>query len=173
MAKQFVKDTAKDLLSAVAPVLGTSLGGPMGGIAARVISNKLLGKPNASVDELTDAIVGASPESLVELKKLESDFKIQMEKIGVDLEKIAADDRNSARKREMELKDNTPKVLAYGTMGSFFAYIGAVTFLSTGETNLEFINLALGWLGGTASTVIAYYFGSSTGSAKKDNVLYK
>ena len=29
-----------------------------------------------------------------------------------------------------------------------------------------FINIAVGWLGGTASTVVAYYFGSSSGSDK-------
>lgn len=171
--KQFIKDNAKDILGTVAPVLGTAIGGPMGGIAARAISQKLLGKPSATAEELSNAIVNADPNTLAELKKIEADFLVQMERIGVDLEKIAADDRNSARQREMEIKDKTPAILAYGTMAAFFSYIGGVTFFDLPTADMDFIYLALGWLGGTASTVVAYYFGSSSGSAKKDDYINK
>lgn len=54
-------------------------------------------------------------------------------------------------------------VLAVVTMVAFFGYIGLVTFAPVSDFKSDFVNLALGWLGGTASTVIAYYFGSSAG----------
>jgi hypothetical protein len=54
-------------------------------------------------------------------------------------------------------------VLAVVTMLAFFCYIGLVTFTPVSDFKSDFVNLALGWLGGTASTVIAYYFGSSAG----------
>lgn len=53
--------------------------------------------------------------------------------------------------------------LAVITMLAFFGYIGLVTFTPVSDLKSDFVNLALGWLGGTASTVIAYYFGSSAG----------
>ena len=95
-----------------------------------------------------------------ELAKLEAATKVQ-------LEGLAVQDRNSARQREMSVKDLTPSILAYATLSMFLAYIAGVTFfpmLKLGVTlDKEFVSLALGWLGGTASTVIAYYFGSSAG----------
>jgi hypothetical protein len=70
--------------------------------------------------------------------------------------------------------DHTPTILALMTMVSFFGYIGAVTFVPEARNaDIGFINIAVGWLGGTASTVIAYYFGSSSGSDKKDQMLRK
>jgi hypothetical protein len=51
---------------------------------------------------------------------------------------------------------------------SFFGYIAAVTFWPGGiAADIGFINIAVGWLGGTASTVVAYYFGSSADSKPK------
>ena len=96
-----------------------------------------------------------------ELAKLEAATKVQ-------LEGLAVQDRNSARQREMSVKDLTPSILAYATLTMFLAYIAGVTFfpmlqLQGVTLDKEFVSLALGWLGGTASTVIAYYFGSSAG----------
>jgi hypothetical protein len=54
-------------------------------------------------------------------------------------------------------------VLALLTLVAFFAYVGLVTFAPVSDVKSDFVNLALGWLGGTASTVVAYYFGSSAG----------
>jgi hypothetical protein len=36
---------------------------------------------------------------------------------------------------------------------------------------MAFVNIAIGWLGGTASTVVSYYFGSSAGSAEKNKLI--
>ena len=42
-----------------------------------------------------------------------------------------------------------------------------VTFLPTSPVaDKTFISVAVGWLGGTASTVIAYYFGDSASASK-------
>ena len=93
------------------------------------------------------------------------------EQLDIDLAKISADDRDSARKRQIALGDHTPTVLAILTMLAFFGYIGAVTFLPTPNADIGLVNVAIGWLGGTASTVVAYYFGSSSGSKQKNEFI--
>jgi hypothetical protein len=90
-----------------------------------------------------------------------------MKKLDIDLEAIHQQDRDSARRREMATGDKIPAVLAITTMLAFFGYIGGVTFFPSATMDIAFINIAVGWLGGTASTVIAYYFGSSSGQDKQ------
>ena len=165
-----LSELAKSVVKAVAPTLGTALGGPLGGAAARAIADKLLGNPNAGEKELEAALLGASPDQLVALKKADQDFAVSMEKLGVDLEQIHADDRGSARAREMALKDRTPTILAIMVLAAFFGYIGAVTFLKH-NADIGLVNVAVGWLGGTASSVVAYYFGSSSGSKQKTDLM--
>jgi len=162
---------AKSILSVVAPNIGTALGGPIGGMAGRVVAKALLGKDEASNEEISEAVEKATPEQLVALKKADADFKVQMKQLDIDLAKISAGDRDSARQRQIALGDHTPTVLAILTMLAFFGYIGAVTFLPTPNADIGLLNVALGWLGGTASTVIAYYFGSSSGSKQKNEFI--
>ena len=165
-----ILNTAKEILGVVAPTLGTALGGSMGGMAGKMIADALGVDNNEKA--ISDAISNATPEQLAQIKKIESDFKVQMKALDIDLERIAASDRDSARRREIETGDKIPAVIAILTMVSFFAYIGAVTFWDAARgADVGFVNIAVGWLGGTASTVVAYYFGSSSGSAKKDKML--
>jgi uncharacterized membrane protein (DUF485 family) len=163
---------AKDILGVVAPTLGTAIGGPFGGMAAKALSEALLGKSDGSSGEMEKALASATPEQLASIKKVEADFKVQMKALDIDLEKIAADDRASARLREMSTKDKMPAILGFITLASFFGYIGLVTFLpQTLKVDMAFVNIAIGWLGGTASTVVSYYFGSSSGSAEKNKLI--
>ena len=165
-----ILNTAKDILGAVAPTLGTALGGPMGGMAGKMIADALGVENNETA--ISQAISTATPEQLAEIKKIEADFKVQMKQLDIDLERIHSSDRDSARRRQAEMGDHIPSVLAVMTMVAFFGYIGAVTFLESAKNaDIGFINIAVGWLGGTASTVIAYYFGSSSGSDKKDKMM--
>jgi hypothetical protein len=157
----------KSILGAVAPTLATAIGGPLGGMALKLVADKL-GIPDASPEQLDQAVANATPEQLAEIKKVEADFKVSMKQLDVDLVKIAAEDRDSARQRHATMKDATPTVLAIGTLLAFFGYIGAVTFLAP-DADLGLINVAVGWLGGSASAVISYYFGASApaeGSSK-------
>jgi uncharacterized membrane protein (DUF485 family) len=160
-------DTAKSILRTVAPAIGTAIAGPFGGMAAKAVSELLLGKPDGTPEELSQAIQNATPEQLVELKKIDAEFKVSMKKLDIDINRISYEDRNSARQREVALRDNVPALLAIVTLVSFFAYIGMVTFLPTSPVaDKTFISVAVGWLGGTASTVIAYYFGDSASASK-------
>ena len=162
---------AKSILSVVAPTLGTVIGSPIGGMAVRVVAKTLLGKENATEQEVSQALEMATPAQLASLKKADQAFKIQMKELEVDVEKIHSGDRDSARKRQIALGDHTPTVLAILTMLAFFGYIGAVTFFPSPHADIGLVNVAIGWLGGTASTVVAYYFGSSSGSKQKNDFI--
>ena len=87
------------------------------------------------------------------------------------LERIAADDRNSARQREMTVKDRTPAYLAYGITMGFF---GVLLFMLTEPvpaTGHDALLVMLGSLGTAWAAVVSYYFGSSAGSSKKSELL--
>jgi hypothetical protein len=68
--------------------------------------------------------------------------------------------------------DWIPKFIAFTTIIVFFGFIGLVTFYPFAtRPNMEFVNLAIGWIGGIASAVVSYYFGSSSGSEAKNSII--
>ena len=90
-----------NLVKTVAPSIATAVGGPLAGMATKMISEALLGKPDGTEDELLQAAKNATPEQLLALKKAEQDFAIKMRELDIDLERISNEDRNSARNREI------------------------------------------------------------------------
>jgi len=165
-----MRNAAKSLLRTVAPALGTAVGGPMGGVAARAISEKLLGKPDASESEIERALLGASPEQLAELKKVEADFKAQMKQLDVDLERIAADDRASARNREASVGGFAVPAIAAIVIVGFFAAVFA-SLLGFAQVESAMAGTLVGFVAAKAEQVVSYYFGSSAGSAQKNDLL--
>jgi hypothetical protein len=161
-----------NLVRTVAPSIATAVGGPLAGMATRAISEALLGKPDGTEAELVEAAAKATPEQLLALKKAEQDFAVQMRELDVDLERIANEDRNSARDREIKTKDLTPRLLAGSiTLG----YFGVLFFMllnglpTTGGS--EAMLVMLGTLGTAWGGVVAYYFGSSAGSKEKTDAM--
>ena len=161
----------KSIVSAVAPMLGTALLGPFGGMAAKAISGALLGKEDASQSEIARAVANATPEQLAALKKVDADFEARMKELDVDLERVNADDRASARQRETATGDYTPKVLAVVVTVGFFALLGSMMFLDVPIQNRQILNIMIGVLGGAWMSVVTYYFGSSAGSKQKNTML--
>jgi hypothetical protein len=87
------------------------------------------------------------------------------------LAELEAGDRNSARQREATVKDRTPAILAYSITAGFF---GVLFFMMNFEIPLaekEVLFVMLGSLGTAWTGVIAYYFGSSAGSAAKHSMI--
>jgi|TARA_R110002126_G_scaffold63234_1_gene162150 hypothetical protein len=156
----------KAILGIVAPSLGTALGGPLGGMAVKAISSALTGKPGTILEDLEGAISNATPDQLALVKKAEAEFKVQMKALDVDLAKINAEDRSNARAINHASNSKVPAILAITTVAAFFSYIGFVTFVDH-NADIGLINVAIGWLGGSASAVISYYFGASVSAEKE------
>lgn len=164
----------KDAVSAVAPVLATTLGGPLAGAAVKTISEAVLGKSNGSETEIEVALKNASPELLAQLKQADQQFAEHMATLGVDLERIAHHDRVSAR--ELAKADIwTPRVLAGVVMAGFFACVG---FVLAGKVNVSgevgvLVGTMIGYASAKADQVVSFYFGSTANSAEKTRLLAK
>jgi len=157
----------------VAPFLGTMLGGPLGGMAATAIKKVLLGDENASDESLEDTLLNASPSMLLSMKKLDTEFKKEMAQIGLSEKKIASLDRDSARQREIVVKDKIPAILSILLTVGFFGCFAAMLFLSLPSTHREIVDVMIGSLGGAWISSITYYFGSSHGSQIKTILMGK
>lgn len=161
----------KAIVGTVAPTIATALGGPLAGVATKTLASKLLGRPEATEEEVQAAVVGADPQMLLRLKEVETEFKKHLTDAGVRLEEIDASDRASARAREMQVKDHTPAYLAYAITVGFFGTLGFMLVNGKPATGGDALLVMLGSLGTAWAGVIAYYFGSSAGSRKKDEAI--
>ncbi|MDA8636735.1 hypothetical protein N9L70_10190 [Rhodobacteraceae bacterium] len=152
----------KGILGAVAPTIGTALGGPMGGMAAKMVA-EALGVDN-DPKKIEKAIQAATPEQLAELKKIDADFDVKMKELDVDLFALETADIQSAR--GMFSKDWTARIIGITVVGGFMGYIFLVTIQPPEQNSEALINLVLGYLGGLASAIISFYFGASNTSNK-------
>ena len=152
----------KSLIANAAPGLATALGGPMAGMAVKMMADKLGVAPTeqAVADHLTQ-----HPEHLVRLQE-------------IDLEKLKADHANTADARAMQkaAMASGDKWLArfVPILSSFWSvvattYIFAVTFMEIPEANQRFADTVLGFMLATVvATILNFFLGSSDGSKKKD-----
>lgn len=161
----------KKILATVAPTLAAALGGPLAGTAVAAIAKKILGKDGASEDEVAAVLASADPATLLKLKELDIQFKADMAKLGVELEKIESEDRKDARAMQVATKDWMPNTLASTLMLGLGACAVVLMNHSIPGENKEIIINLMGVLEGAAVTVFSFYFGSSRGSGEKDKVL--
>lgn len=164
-----------NLVRTVAPSIASAVGGPLAGMATRAISEALLGKPDGTEAELTEAAAKATPEQLLALKQAENEFSVRMRELDIDLERIASADRDSARQREVKTGDWMPRVLAFVVVGGFMLTVFLVLLGHVEGMKDPLMATTVGTLIGFVSAkceqVVAYYFGSSAGSKAKDEAL--
>lgn len=167
----------KSLLATVAPWIGTALGGPLGGAAAGALV-KALGLPAGTEQDMNavqKAVLGASPELMLAIKKQDQEFQVQMETLGFShiekLEALAVGDRDSARRREIEVQDHTNRNLAYAYTVGYFLIVGMVIFNGITEDVKELVFTLLGIMSGALLAINTYYFGSSSGSDSKNKTI--
>ena len=163
------------VIGAVAPTLATAMGGPLAGMAVTAIAGALGLPVDANKDDLAKAVASATPEQLVALKKVDNDFAVRMKELDIDLEKIAAGDRDSARRREASVKDFMPRLLAFlvvgGFMGTVFAVLLGYVDGMKDPMMATTVGTLIGFVSAKAEQVIAYYFGSSNSSQQKTALL--
>mgnify|MGYP006268122135 CR=1 FL=1 len=149
------------LIGSVAPTIATALGGPVAGMAVKAISGALFGHGDASQDDIMAALANPSADQLAALKKIDADFKVQMKSLDIDLEKIAAADRDSARNMAIMTHDLTPRILAVVVVVAWGIVQWFLLHNVIPDTMRELIARVLGTLDGALMLVLSYYFGSA------------
>lgn len=162
--------TAKSVLATVAPLLGTALGGPFGGLAGTLLA-KALGTTDPKAMEA--AITSTDPDILLKIKQADNDFQAQLKALEISEERLAFDDTANARAREISIKDSTPKILAYLVTVGFFGVLGWLLWKGKPEQGGDVMLVLIGSLGTAWTGIVAYYFGSSAGSAAKTDAINK
>jgi hypothetical protein len=159
----------KKIVGTVAPGIATALGGPLAGLAVKAIGGALGLGEGASEEAVAAAVTGANPDQLLALRQADQAFKIKMRELGVDLERIAAADRASAR--EVAKVNMLPHMVlsAVYTVGYFmmlyFFMTGSVEISSSLKTEFSIV---LGVMTAAQTMIMQFWFGSSSGSKEKD-----
>jgi len=148
-------DAIKGLVGAVAPTIGSAIGGPVGAGAGKILA-QVLGVP-AEPQAVQKALSEATPEQLAEIKKADLAYKTRLAELEVDIFELETADIQDARKNA----DWTPKVLAMMAFLFFGGYVTLVTVQPPDANSEAVINLVLGYLGGVVSAVVSFYFGAS------------
>jgi len=156
-------------LEQVAPTIATALGGPLAGLAVTAIS-KAIGVSEDDVEKTMNA-GKMSADQIVQLKLAEIEFQKQAQELGLNFEKLATDDRKSSREMQIATKSWVPSVLSMLVTVGFFGILIWLMVHPADTANTPLM-IMLGSLGTAWTGIIAFYFGSSSNSQRKDEMLY-
>ena len=158
------------LLKTIAPLLGTALGGPLGGAAAAFIADKL-GLDTKTVKDVSEILNGSKmdPQQVVQIKLAELEFQKFLKTHNIDEAKLVLENTKDARDMQKQTRSYFPATLSSLVTIGFF---GILTFMLIWETNpSQPLLIMLGALGAAFGAVVNFWLGSSNGSQNKDRML--
>lgn len=160
-----------DWLKSLVPLLGNALGGPLGGAAASFIADKL-GIEGKTIEAVSDVLNQGklTPEQIANLKLAEIDFQKFLESNKIKLEEISAGDRKSARDMLAATHSTIPAYLTFLITVGFFGVL-IVMFFKPEIKESAPLMIMLGSLGTAWSGACAFWFGTTAGSAQKNQLL--
>lgn len=156
-------------LSKIAPTVATALGGPLAGVAVSALG-KALGVDEVTTEKVTGLLQSGNMtgEQIAAIRMAEIELKKQEQENGFKFAELDIKDRDSARQREIAVKDNVPGRLAVFVTVGFFSVLAYLLVNGTPPQGGEALLVMLGALGAAWGAVVNYYYGSSKGSSAKD-----
>jgi len=151
----------KSVLQKVAPFLGGLVGGPVGASVGVLIGN-LLGVDPSNEESLTTALKSATPDQIIAIRQIESAERMRMSQLLIEEMKVHSGDRENAR---------TMQIL--GLMLGYFGVIAILMLFPVQQDAKEVMYMLIGTLSSALASVVSFYLGSSSGSHKKDDMIYK
>lgn len=182
------KDTWKkvglEIIKKGLPILGGAIGNAPGAALAQVIASAIPGGADPNDPNAILEAVKNDPAAVVELQKVQTEhlerleaLKFQHERMELEREQAYLADTQSARQREAAVTQATGKqdshlyVLAWIVVGGFILLTLITLFVDIPKDNAEAVFLVLGAFVSGFSTVLAYFFGSTKGSAEKSQMM--
>ncbi len=163
----------KSTLATVAPAIATALGGPLAGVAVSMAGKALGLGDGATESDVEAAVLSGNPDVLVRLREVNTQFERDMKALDIDLERIHAGDRLSARDLA-KTKGTFVQTALTVLFCSVFAVLMGQIF--TGQEVVhssmrDIANFLLGTLTGILMQQMNFWFGSSSGSKEKTQKL--
>jgi gas vesicle protein len=161
-----------DWLKTLAPLLGTALGGPLGGAAASFIADKL-GIENKTIEAVSEVLNNGklTPDQIAAVKLAEIDFQKFCKQNAIDLEKVHADDRGSARQLLATVRSKMPAILSLVVTAGYFGILIGMMLGALKVTDSQALLIMLGSLSTAWGMVMAFWFGTTSGSTTKTELL--
>ncbi|WP_299262903.1 hypothetical protein [uncultured Psychrosphaera sp.] len=158
----------KNTLAAIAPTLAAAIGGPLAGGAVRFLSGKLLGE-DATIKDLENFVTNASPEQLADVKRSDNEFKLEMERVGVDIFALEVKGRENAR---LSHKDH-PMPMVICLLLTVMVAIGGygLMTITVPKENANIVFMLFGQVVTAWGSSIAYWVGTTKSSSDKNKIM--
>ena len=161
-------------LKSVAPTVAAALFGPMGAVAVASVG-ELLGLSGATKDKISEIIQAGqmTPEQIGKLKELELEYQNNEKERGFKYAELSFKDRDSAR--TANVSGGTQKPLFWLSLLLLSITLGTecmVLFKGYPEgTDPLVVGRVLGLMDAVAMLVLSYWYGTTNGSAIKNELL--
>ncbi|MDB2415363.1 hypothetical protein N9W34_06290 [Rickettsiales bacterium] len=165
----------REAARAAAPILTSILPPPFNLMATHAVKEALGISKNSSEDVIDSIVSSGDPKIIAKLKLAEIELLKQAQELGVDIEKIMAEDRKDARQMAVKTKSYTPAFLTWSALIMLAIELAFIAFNGGIPASL---NNAFGGALLLAPLTLAqqgfnFFLGSSMGSAQKNDILSK
>lgn len=164
-----------DFLKSLAPTLASALLGPLGGVAVSAIG-EILGVDNATTTSISKAFQDGklTPDQLSKIKELEMQYQNDEKERGFKYAELEFKDRDSAR--QANVSGGTQMHLFWLSLVLLTLTLGTeiyVLFNGYPKDLLSdiIVGRVLGLMDAVAMMVLAYWYGTTNGSAQKTHLL--
>jgi hypothetical protein len=160
-----------DWLRSIAPTVASALGGPLAGMAVGAITEALGGDSDKAREILATGKLDSA--DIAAIKQAEINLKLREKEMGLDFAKIEAADRQSARSMQMSLRSNVPAILSFVVTGGYFSILGGMMSGLLAVADSQALLIMLGSLGTAWGMVMAFWFGTTSNSTTKTEIIAK
>ena len=159
-----------DFLKNLVPLIGSALGGPLGGAAASFVASKL-GLDPTDLKAVNDVLTGGkmTPDQITQVKLAELDFQKFLESNKIDLARLTIENTKDARDMQKQTQSIFPATLSTIVTAGFFGILASMMLTEIRPS--EPLLIMLGALGAAFAAVVNFWLGSSNGSQNKDKML--
>lgn len=160
-----------DTLKTLAPTVAVALGGPLAGAAVTAIGS-IFGMSDPTADKVAKMFADGqiTPDHLAEIRKLEMDYQNQERERGFKFAELEFKNQDSARQMQIATHSRMPAVITVMVTLGFFTILGLLFFHPELRGN-EIVMVMVGQLSTVWAGCVAFYTGTTFGSANKNALL--
>jgi len=158
-------------LEKLAPTIASCLGTPVAGMAVSALE-AALGVTGQDVVQQTIEAGQMTGDQVAAVQKAEINLKAKAQEMNLDFEKLAVEDRSSARSMQVVTKSVIVPVMASLVTFGFFGLMIMLAFVPIPDSTRAIFYSLTGSLGAAWLSIINFYFGTSNSSQAKDATIH-